>query len=410
MTKQYKVDSGIYFRDPNAAHYSKHPTEPAMRAVLAMQEDFDPSVIDIVACGSTLGNILRFASQKGRAFNMDGELIGNTLFLIRKEVSPTEIIKDVHGYGHTFPEENTEWEKDVKGSVSHQRILRYKFGDLTCLVRFESDGYLLSQLTAEEHAQLKLETSEPTSTHDESLSTLLEAATVSQKAPTTTQGPQCLTVKINKGRKIPQKAVFDIKTRSNKYNAEIDMSEVLPRIWISQTPNFIVGYHRNGYFDDVRVQDVKDKIQDWETDNQEAIGRFYNVIQEILKFARGLGSNSGFDKMRRFEVCLRTETGPLEIRQHLPERLVFGSEDPYQSALPPDLEEMWVAAGVPGQGSGDEVDQYGEGFSHSSDYEDETSYRSSSWSDQWGGEEEDFVGDYTACDKDDCGYCGKCPY
>ncbi|MCJ1357805.1 MAG: hypothetical protein MMC33_007801 [Icmadophila ericetorum] len=408
--KQYKVDTGIYFRDPNAARYPKHPTEPAMRAVFAMQEDFNPSTIDIVACGSTLGNILRFASQKERAFSMDAELVGDTLFIMRKETTPTETIKGVHGYGHTFPEENTEWEADVKGSISHQRIIRYQFGDLTCLVRFESDGYLAERLTAEERAQLKSSSARTTPPRDESLFNLLKDASVSQQLPLTNQASQPLTINLNKGYLVPQNSIFDIKTRSNKYNHVIDMSEVLPRIWISQIPIFIIAYHRDGYFssDDVKVEDVSDQIEEWETENRDAIGRFHAVLRKIVEFAKGgEGRGSGERRLRRFEICRRSETGPLELRDHLAGRLVYGPEDPYQSALPRDLKERWIA-GDEGLEKGDSI-SIGSGNSDSNDDDDDDDDYGEDK--KWDGDGDwEELKDYTACSADHCGYCGRCDY
>jgi len=52
-------DSGEYFRDPNAARDPHFPVEPAIRAVFASHPDFKVAAIDIVGCGSTIGNLLR---------------------------------------------------------------------------------------------------------------------------------------------------------------------------------------------------------------------------------------------------------------------------------------------------------------------------------------------------------------
>ena len=56
---QLREDSGRYYRDKNAAKFPNHPFAPAITACLASS----PSVlddVDVVACGSTLGNLLRF--------------------------------------------------------------------------------------------------------------------------------------------------------------------------------------------------------------------------------------------------------------------------------------------------------------------------------------------------------------
>lgn len=92
-------------------------------------------------CGSTIGNLLRFARGIDKSFKFDVDVIGNTVCFVRKETSPTAIMENVRGYGHAFPEEHTSWDEDVKGSESHQRIIRYELGDVKILVRFESDGY-----------------------------------------------------------------------------------------------------------------------------------------------------------------------------------------------------------------------------------------------------------------------------
>src|SRR5437764_7357210 len=89
-----------------------------------------------------MGNLLRFVRKIDKPFRFHVEVVGNTVFFIRREISPTELIPNVRGYGHTFPEAYTTWETDARGSESHQRIVMYTFGGLKCLVRFESDGYL----------------------------------------------------------------------------------------------------------------------------------------------------------------------------------------------------------------------------------------------------------------------------
>ncbi|KAJ4289259.1 hypothetical protein N0V88_007009 [Collariella sp. IMI 366227] len=134
-----KEDSGSYFRDKNAARYPKHPMEPAVMASLAA-DPATPAQIDIFACGSTLGNLLRFVRGQDKSCRMLVYKLHNTVFLVRRENSPTELIPGIRGFGHTFPEANTTWEPDVKGSASHQRLIRYSLGGLDLLVRFEADG------------------------------------------------------------------------------------------------------------------------------------------------------------------------------------------------------------------------------------------------------------------------------
>ena len=111
--------------------------------------DFEAGNADVVGCGSTLGNLLRFAAGADRSFHFKVEYIGKTLFLVRQEQSPTELLQGVRGYGHTFPEAYTTWDFEMRGSASHQRLIQYSFGGLKLIVRSETDGYLKGRLNTE---------------------------------------------------------------------------------------------------------------------------------------------------------------------------------------------------------------------------------------------------------------------
>ena len=142
---QLKQDSEDVFRDVNSARYASYPIKPAVRSIFALDPEFDLNTVDIMGCGSTLGNLLKFASSQPRPFRFDVDLVGDTVLFVRREISPTAIIEDLKGYGHTFPEEYTTWDADVANSCSHQRIVQYEFGGLRLLLRSETDGYLPSK-------------------------------------------------------------------------------------------------------------------------------------------------------------------------------------------------------------------------------------------------------------------------
>jgi hypothetical protein len=139
---QLKSDSDDVFQDTNAAHFSSYPLEPAVRSLYTMQADFQFQAVDIFGCGSTIENLLRFAGSQAKPFRFDADVIGGTVFFTRKEGSPTELISDLRGYGHTFPEAYTTWDTESRNSCSHQRIIQYDFDDLRILVRTETDGYV----------------------------------------------------------------------------------------------------------------------------------------------------------------------------------------------------------------------------------------------------------------------------
>ncbi|KAN0085300.1 hypothetical protein V8E54_001767 [Elaphomyces granulatus] len=310
--RQLEPDKGKYFRDPNAAKYPSYPLEPAVQAILKQCPQFGTNEVDIFTCASILGNLSRFIRGVDQSFRFVMERVGNTVFLLRRENSPTELISDVRGYGHTFPEEYTSWGRALAGSESHQRIIRYDFGGLRFLVRFESDGYIRKEDKAERTVE---------STDVNSLIGMLRghSPTVAKDGLHIEEG----------GCPVPQEDVIDIKTRSEfdfktrTLKKEINMTDLTPRLWVSQIPTLIVGYHNHGLFEDIRVQSVRGDILQWERDNERSLRKLASLLHELTEYAGTSKTN--------LEIC-RSGNGPLEIR-----RAAGGLE-----ALPSELKVKWI--------------------------------------------------------------------
>ncbi len=354
VPQQLEEDSGSYFRDINAVHYPQHPIEPAVRSVLAQAPDLATDEVDVFACGSTMGNLLRFARKSAKPFQLIVETIGDTVFLIRRENSPDEKIMDVHGYGHTFPETYTKLDDCVKKADSHQRLIRYEFAGFQCIVRYEGDGYLPDHLGSG-----------------------LRSGDVQRL-------PQLDGLKMVEGGKmVPQEAMFDVKTRSARRQLTLEdvLSGEIDRLWVRQIPNFVLAHHTSGVFHDVKVHDVRQKIRAWEETHQQEIKVLSAALAKILAMARSRPSE-------RFEICSGTP-GVLEIRH-------VGGDFP--NALPDDLVRMW-AKGADGQDG------------HEGESDDDAD--SGADSDAEGGfdlhSDEDDEQDFTAC-SEGCGYCGRCNY
>ncbi|KAL2173463.1 uncharacterized protein P884DRAFT_318039 [Thermothelomyces heterothallicus CBS 202.75] len=334
---QLKEDSGRYYRDKNAARYPRHPIEPAVVAGL----DADPALpldLDIFACKSTLGSLLSFVRGEDKEFRMLAYKVRHTLFLVRRENSPTELIPDVRGYGHTFPEANTTWEADVKGSASHQRLIRYVFGGLRLAVRFEADGYIkrssgrggrggeeddfdpdlrsnrLSSPASFSWSPRPSQTDNaaappppPPPSLDE-LATALSTANVttttttttttgqgggsssSSSSSTTTTAPQTkLTVtRAGPAVPIPHSALFDLKTRSVRTRearggAAAVVEEELPRLWAAQVPTLVLAYHARGLFrpGEVDVRDVRADLRRWEREHRAELARLAALLRRL---------------------------------------------------------------------------------------------------------------------------------
>lgn len=379
---------GAYFRDVNAAHFPQHPIEPAILAALGRGDHL--ADIDIVACSSMINSLLRFVRgdalgpREDKPFRMVVERSeGGTVFFVRRENSPRELIPNVRGFGHTFPEAYTTWDSDVKKSLSHQRLVRYRFGGLGFLIRFEADGYIPEKADDDGRASQAKGTA---SSNTADIDTILAETGIGGGNALSADGKLdelkdlgALRVRFG-GTLLPQDAVFDLKTRSIRMKQKDDMfAKELPRLWVTQIPTLILAYHEDGLFEDVQVHDVRDKVQKWEATQKVALKKFAALIHLIL---------SELDKTpsRRLEICYKDIVGGLDLRQPGP-----GVTD----VLSAETQSLWVGRN---QASWTGPD-------NPSSEEDEK--------DEKGDEVDLFLNDaeedFTACSSA-CGYCGRCTY
>ncbi|KAM0185958.1 hypothetical protein ACHAPI_011959 [Fusarium lateritium] len=352
-------DSGDYYRDVNAASYPKHPIEPAIVSVMRMNPE--PIPVDIVACGSTIGNLLRFArgADLDRSFRILVEKVGDTVHLIRRENSPQEKIEGVRGFGHTFPEAYTTWDSGVKRSKSHQRILAYQFGGLDLMVRFEGDGYIRSSSP---------QNSRKTEKGD--ALTQIQNLGITESPSDGTGNLQV----VDGGESIPQSSAFDLKTRSVMARGKDHLGEQLPRLWIAQITQFLLAYHERGLFrnENIEIKNIKADVDEWQELNQPSLKRLATLLRLIIDKVHA-------SKDGKLEIVW-SNGGSLEIRKQLPDA---------GNALSEPVKKQWEA--------------WLDSTKEEVDSED-----SGRW-EKYMAALSDEESDYTACDAE-CGYCGKCIY
>ncbi|KHN99718.1 uncharacterized protein MAM_02571 [Metarhizium album ARSEF 1941] len=319
-----------------------------------------PRHVDVFACGSTLRNLLKFLQGRDSPFRMLVEVVAGTVHLIRRENTPKERIPGVRGYGHTFPEAFTTWEADVKRSLSHQRIVSYRFCGLDMMVRFEGDGYIRSEKT-------RLETA----TESDMLDQLDSLSVDREGKETNTDNTESILHIGNVGVEIEPDDVFDLKTRSVKRQGEDILGEELPRLWVTQIPKFILAFHERGLFTDVRIQSVKERVQDWEVQNESLLRGLFHLLSHIVDIA-------GDYEDSELEI-VRPAGGGLEIRER-------GSDA--GKVLSDSVRRRWATWLREGENAAQAV---------ACDLEDASE------------EDSDQEADYTACDAE-CAYCGKCNY
>ena len=314
VPRKLREDNDIYYRDRNAAHYPKFPIEPTVEAILQVHPTSDTVTtgepIDIFACASTLGNLFRFVNGNHLDFRVLVERVDDTVHLIRREKSPLETIPDVRGYGHSFPESYTTWDPSVSRSSSHQRVILYRFGGLTCFVRFEGDGYLPDKAgTPSPYGTTGDDILPPKSLDPFPVEDLVSELSVSSNGPLS--GKAALQIS-KAGRPIPQAAVFDLKTRSirRKSDEAATVEGEMLRLWLKQIPNLVLAYHTAGTFHDIQIRDVRADVAKWEETNKNKIACFAKLLSEITEFTRGrkngkleISCNEGDDTL-----CLTEQT------------------------------------------------------------------------------------------------------
>ncbi|CZS94332.1 uncharacterized protein RCO7_10301 [Rhynchosporium graminicola] len=317
--------NGTYYRDPNAAYFPSYPIEPVVQSIFEECPDFDAQGVDIFSCGSTLGNLLRFARnvETEKPFRFLVEVVGQTVFLLRRENSPKEAITDIRGYGHSFPEANTTWDADIKSSDTHQRIVRYQLGHLCIVMRFEADGYLVEEVPAKKtHASPINE-----KVGEDMLISALAENTISAHTPKNSDS-----LKIIRGQgSVPQSAIFDLKTRSiKKKKHDTTLSDQLPRLWIRQIPFLVLAYHDSGLFrsEEVTVRNIKPDVARWESEKKGDVRKLIDLIKKITVVVKDTPG-------RKLEVLYRYGTG-LELRDQV---------EGVASVLPEYLAAQWTARG-----------------------------------------------------------------
>ena len=353
------------------------------RALYELHPEINLDDVDVVICRNTMAKLFDFVTVNSKTFEIDVETIGHKTVFIRKEKKTTEVIDGFRGFGHNFPEEYTRWDSEVKGSSSHHRVAEYVFGDLKYLLRFESDCYLSEKAASNNEAPAAPQQGKAGFVDTTALLSSSDTMRIGERQPTTDHG---LVVRKG-GREVDQAAAVEIKTRAA--HKTLDMDSVLPRLWISQTPNLIAAYHKGGRFDDVQILDVRKDISRWEEQNSGNLRKLNTLIRRIIDTVREIIS---------MKCRVRgSESGNLEI---------WELDDSHQSALPDDLclkltEDKGFEDEDEGSerlGRGTPPDYFAEDYN---DLEDDRYY------DGWDDESDK---DFTACSSEHCGNCGHCDY
>lgn len=281
--QQLKKDSGLVYIAQNAARHPDSPLEPLFRALYIANPSFDIRSIDVVTDRNIIRKLLSFINPSStrnglEPFTFNIEIAKDTAIFSRVETATHEIIKphEFRGFGHEFEKVYTTTQ--INGSTGHHRIISYRFGDLNFIVRHETDGYLGA--TPPSHSKAP---------ESDNLLRLLGSLSLSPTTPKLTSAASKLSIKPS-GQPIPLASTLEIKTRVR--HKPLNIEEIAPQLWVSQTPKLVRAYHHNGRFQRVEVEDVAAMIKGWEGRNQVDLRKLAALISRIVGVVRVRGGGA----------------------------------------------------------------------------------------------------------------------
>lgn len=218
------------------------------------------------------------------SFRIDVELIYDTLFLTRWELNPVIKITDAmnHGYGYEFEKAFTALEQGLQGSSGHYRIVQYDLGGIRCLVRCETDAFLLDGSSCVEIMLDESDDKRPTK-RQKITDTGAPAFSESQ-ALKSTKGPVGGVKVVQGGRLVSCSSIIEIKSCNKDISHK--MREVIPQLWFSQTAHLFIGRHKKGLVaNEVKQVATGPLLQKWEMEQQDQLKTLVALIGKIKNAA-----------------------------------------------------------------------------------------------------------------------------
>ena len=316
--RQLKKDSGLVYIAQNAARHPESPLEPLFRALYIANPSFDIRSVDVVTDRNNIRKLLAFIDpgstrNKLETFTIHIEVTKNTAILCRQETLTHDFIgqHDFRGFGHEFEKAYTTCQ--INGSTGHHRIISYRFSELNFIIRHETDGYVETGTIVSSSNNKQLE--------DDSLSSLLGSLSLSSNKTSFISTPAGSKLIIrDEGQAVSIESILEIKTRV--MHKPLEIQEVAPQLWISQTLKLVRAFHQRGIFQPPVVEDVAALIKEWEERNQKNLRKLTVLIKKIVMAVKVLGGNA----MVRYDVTK--------------DKLIVSKVDK-KSMLPKDLYSKW---------------------------------------------------------------------
>ncbi|KAG7444159.1 uncharacterized protein BT62DRAFT_981780 [Guyanagaster necrorhizus] len=257
------ADRGFFFSDQNGFQMPSAILLPLMVAVETVAEDkkelpFDWSSADFVTDRNCLRKLLRWIGggnneRSMKEFRIDMQLAGKKTVLLNRWDKRYKEQASGYSYGYGFEDHTTSPAIGCESSSGHHRIITYDLGGFKMVVRFEVDACI----SVKPGARAPVTSSSSSSATVDELSNLLSAVNIGP--PTTSIIPvtpsRSLTVKSG-GSYVPQNAIVELTTVSERRRPQFDWYEQYPQLFLSQTSLHFLGIHDRGYFHAVEKNEL----------------------------------------------------------------------------------------------------------------------------------------------------------
>ncbi|PYI31864.1 hypothetical protein BP00DRAFT_425313 [Aspergillus indologenus CBS 114.80] len=290
-TKLHK-DQGLIYIAQNAARHPASPLEPLFRAVYLEDPSFDIHSVDLVTDQTNIRKLLAFVNPKisrngCKSFTINVEQAHNTKTVIlcrsERETYDTILPYQYIGFAKEFAKAFTT--EQVKGSTGHYRIISYKFGGLNLLVRHETDGYVNSLTSKESMGVGDVNVDEVS----RSFEYLYYGRPYLQSSQTASLAGAKLLIK-KEGQVVPIQSTLEVKTRA--VSMPIDADEIVPQLWVCQTPNLVRAYHMGGLFEEPAIEDMTVEIKNWEEAHQNDLEKLASLLPQIIGVVKECGGRA----------------------------------------------------------------------------------------------------------------------
>ncbi|PSN59664.1 hypothetical protein BS50DRAFT_579894 [Corynespora cassiicola Philippines] len=292
-------DTGISYKDSNYVRQPRQPYKPMFAALDKMQLRYSFSTADVIVDRNNIRNLWDVMMGRTSFFRLDLYLINNTLVIGRKERN-----FEVHsragqggGYGRNFEKNFTIQTDELKDTDRHYRVIRYPFGKLDLVLRFEADAYHDPDSLLEDEARLPVENGDPEQRRRWSVAAPIQV--IDSQSPS-----------------IPCSKIAELKSQIQNADKDrgISRKDALDQVWFGRTPHLFHGVHdrETGAFLYTQYTDAKEASGRWASASrhQEALQKVESLLTQLRDLLKSRAQNGDGTHL----ILMREDKTRLQLR------------------------------------------------------------------------------------------------